>query len=41
MTHFEAIQRGVLDTRDLVFFASLMLFALFATSVILKTKRAN
>jgi ABC-2 type transport system permease protein len=41
MTHFEAIQRGVLDTRDLVFFLSLMLFALFATSVIIKTKRAN
>ena len=35
MTHFEGFQRGVLDLRDLVFFASAMGFALFTTGVII------
>ncbi|NNE77079.1 MAG: ABC transporter permease subunit, partial [Pricia sp.] len=34
--HFESIARGVLDTRDLVYFASLALFFLFLTVVQLK-----
>ena len=41
ITHFESIQKGVLDTRDLVFFASLIGFALFATGVILRAHRAG
>lgn len=41
MTHFESFQRGVLDTRDVVFFASLMGFALFTTGVILRNHRAG
>ena len=41
MTHFEGFQRGVLDTRDVVFFASAIGFALFATGVIIRNHRAG
>ena len=41
MTHFEGFQRGVLDTRDFLFFASLMGFALFTTGVIIRNQRAG
>lgn len=40
MGHFDALQRGVIDLRDLVYFASVMGFALFATGVVLKTRRS-
>ena len=41
MTHFEGFQRGVLDTRDIVFFATVMGFALFTTGVIIRNQRAG
>ncbi len=41
MTHFEGFQRGVVDLRDIVFFASLMGFALFTTGVIIRSHRAG
>ncbi len=41
MTHFEGFQRGVIDLRDVVFFASLMGFALFTTGVIIRSHRAG
>jgi ABC-2 type transport system permease protein len=41
MTHFEGFQRGVLDLRDLMFFASLIAFALFTTGVIIRNQRAG
>jgi gliding motility-associated transport system permease protein len=41
MTHFEGFQRGVLDTRDIIFFVSLMGFALFTTGVIIRNQRAG
>jgi ABC-2 type transport system permease protein len=41
MTHFEGFQRGVIDLRDFVFFASLIGFALFTTSVIIRSQRAG
>ena len=41
MTHFEGFQRGVLDLRDLVFFASVIGFALFTTGVIIRNHRAG
>lgn len=41
MTHFEAFQRGVIDFRDLVFFLSLIGFALFTTGVILRSHRSG
>jgi len=41
VTHFDGFQRGVIDSRDLVFFLSLIAFALFATGVILRGHRAG
>jgi ABC-2 type transport system permease protein len=41
MTHFEGFQRGVLDSRDVIFFASVMGFALFTTGVIIRNQRAG
>src|ERR1022692_2810185 len=41
MTHFEGFQRGVLDSRDILFFLSVIGFSLFTTSVILRTHRAG
>ena len=41
ITHFDGFQRGVIDTRDLFFFASVIGFALFATSIILRNRRAG
>jgi ABC-2 type transport system permease protein len=41
MTHFEAFQRGVLDTRDVIFFAAVIGFALFTTGVIIRNQRAG
>ncbi|MDA0751647.1 MAG: ABC transporter permease [Verrucomicrobia bacterium] len=41
MTHFFSFQRGVLDSRDVIFFLSLIGFCLFTTSVILRSLRTN
>ncbi|MGA2658735.1 MAG: ABC transporter permease [Verrucomicrobiota bacterium] len=41
MTHFQAFSRGVLDSRDIIFFLSVIGFSLFTTSVILRTHRAG
>ena len=41
MTHFEAFQRGVLDTRDVIFFFSVIGAALFTTGVIIRNQRAG
>ena len=41
ITHFDGFQKGVIDTRDLFFFLSVIGFALFATSVILRNHRAG
>ena len=41
ITHFEGFQKGVLDSRDVLFFLSMIVFSLFATSVILRTHRAG
>ncbi len=41
MAHFENIQKGVLDSRDLLYFVSVMVFSLFTTNVILRTHRAG
>jgi ABC-2 type transport system permease protein len=41
ITHFDAFQKGVLDSRDLLFFVSIIVFALFSTSVILRSHRAG
>src|SRR3954470_4644151 len=41
ITHFDGFQKGVLDTRDIVFFLSIIGFSLFSTSVILRGHRAG
>jgi ABC-2 type transport system permease protein len=41
VTHFDGFQRGVIDTRDLFFFLSVIGFALFATGVILRGHRSG
>jgi len=41
MTHFESIQKGVLDSRDIVYFLSVMVFTLFTTGVIIRAHRAG
>lgn len=41
MPHFESLQRGVLDSRDLLFFLSVIGFCLFTTGVIIRSERAG
>ncbi len=41
ITHFDGFQKGVLDSRDLFFFLSVIVFSLFSTRVILRTHRAG
>jgi ABC-2 type transport system permease protein len=38
ITHFDGLQKGVIDTRDFFFFVSVIGFALFATNVILRNR---
>jgi len=41
LTHYDGLQKGVLDTRDLLYFLSVMAFTLFATGVIIRGHRAG
>jgi ABC-2 type transport system permease protein len=41
VTHYDSFQKGVLDARDLLYFLSVIGFALFATSVIIRNHRAG
>ena len=41
MTHFESIQKGVIDTRDVLYFLSVIVFCLFTTGVIIRAHRAG
>jgi len=41
MTHFDGFHRGVIDSRDLIYFLSVIGFALFATAVVLRSHRAG
>ena len=41
ITHFDGFQKGVLDSRDVIFFLSVIGFSLFTTSVILRTRRTS
>jgi ABC-2 type transport system permease protein len=40
-THFEAISKGVIDLRDLVYFVALIVFWLTATALVLDMKKAE
>jgi ABC-2 type transport system permease protein len=38
VTHFDGFQKGVIDSRDLLFFLSVIGFSLFATGVVLRNR---
>ena len=40
MPHFEAIQRGVINLRDLAYYASVIVFMTFATHVVLENRKS-
>lgn len=41
LTHFDAITKGVLDARDVVYFLSLIAFWLFATVLVIESKKGD
>ncbi len=41
LTHFEGFGKGVLDSRSIIFFLSIIAFSLFTTGVILRSRRAS
>ena len=41
LTHFESIVKGVIDVRDLLYFAMLIAFFLLATAVVLELRKAD
>lgn len=41
LTHFDGFQKGVLDSRDVLFFASIIVFALFVTAVLIRSRRMS
>jgi len=41
LTHFESIAKGVIDIRDLLYFAMLMVFFLVATAITLEVRKAE
>ncbi len=41
ITHFADFEKGVLDSRDVIFFLSVIGFSLFTTSVILRNRRTT
>lgn len=41
MPHYESFQRGVIDSRDAVYFLSVIAFSLFTTGVIIRSHRAG
>lgn len=41
MPHFESLQRGVIDLRDLVYYASVMTLALFGSYLVLENRKSS
>jgi ABC-2 type transport system permease protein len=41
LTHFNAISKGVIDLRDIIYFFSLIAFWLFATTLLIEMKKAE
>lgn len=41
LTNFDTISRGLVDLRSIVYFATLIMFSLFANAVIIETKKAD
>ena len=40
LTHYDGFQKGVLDSRGVLYFLSVMAFTLFATGVVIRNHRA-
>lgn len=40
LSHFQSLQRGVIDLRDIVYYFSVIFFMLFANSIIIQNRRA-
>ena len=41
LSHFDGFQKGILDSRDVIYFVSISVFSLFATGVVLRGHRAG
>ncbi len=41
LTHFNAVSKGVMDVRDGIYFGSLVIFWLFATTLVIELKKAD
>ena len=41
LSHFEAIVKGVLDLRDLVYFGAMIGFWLYASAIVIDMKKAD
>ena len=41
LTHFTSITKGVIDLRDIVYFAALIVFWLYINVVVIETKKAS
>jgi ABC-2 type transport system permease protein len=41
LAHYDGLQKGVVDSRDLLYFLSVMAFSLFATGVVIRGHRAG
>lgn len=41
LTHFDAISKGVIDIRDIIYFVSLIAFWLYANAVLIEYKKAD
>jgi ABC-2 type transport system permease protein len=41
LTHFDSIKKGVIDARDVVYFASLIAFWLYANTLAINVKKAG
>jgi len=41
LTHFNAISKGVIDLRDIIYFFSLIVFWLFLTAILIEMKKAD
>ena len=39
--HFESIQRGVVEVTDIIYFVSLILYAIYAGMIIVERKKAD
>jgi len=38
LDHFNALQRGIIDSRDIAYFLSVIFFTLYLTKIVLKKK---